>query len=178
MGVPSLHSLISASIRSISQIAASNAAFTLASSVSSAAEAVSSVSVPMTTLFLLNTSATEDMDFDDRLPFFPARSVYHNMPVEPSRPQKGGIQHVRPVCCGKDYHFFMGIKSVHFAQKLVQCLFPFIMAASKPCTACAAYGINLIYENNAWPFAFLNISLTREAPTPTNISMNSEALML
>src|SRR3972149_1007941 len=56
MGVPSLHSLISASIRSISRIAASNAAFTLASS---APEAVSSISVPITTLFLLNTSAAE-----------------------------------------------------------------------------------------------------------------------
>src|SRR3990172_7255112 len=93
---------------------------------------------------------TSDMDFNDRLPFFPARSVYHNMPVEPSRPQKGWIQHVRPVCCGNDYHFFMGIKTVHFTQKLVQCLLPFIMAASKSCTACAAYCINLIYENNAW----------------------------
>src|SRR3972149_3703862 len=33
---------------------------------------------------------TPDMDFNDCLPFFPARPVYHNMPVEPSRPQKGG----------------------------------------------------------------------------------------
>src|SRR3989304_4447542 len=57
---------------------------------------------------------TPDMDFNDRLPFLPARPVNHNMPVEPSRPQKGGIQHIRPVCCGNDYHFFMGIKSVHF----------------------------------------------------------------
>src|SRR3989304_1998048 len=93
---------------------------------------------------------TSDMDFNDRLPFLPARPVYHNMPVEPSRPQKGGIQHVRPVCCGNDYHFFMGIKSIHLTQKLVQCLLPFIMSASKPCTACAAYGINLIYKDNTW----------------------------
>src|SRR3989304_6111427 len=93
---------------------------------------------------------TPDMDFNDCLPFFPARPVYHNMPVEPSRPQKGGIQHVRPVCCGNDYRFFMGIKSVHFTQKLVQCLLPFIMSASKPCTARASYSIYLVYENNTW----------------------------
>src|SRR3972149_1885924 len=93
---------------------------------------------------------TPGMNFNDRLPLFPARPVYHNMPVEPSRPQKGGVQHVRPVCCGNDYHFFMGIKSVHFTQKLVQCLLPFIMSASKPCTARASYSIYLVYENNTW----------------------------
>ncbi len=74
----------------------------------------------------------------------------------------------------------VGFKTVHLNQHLVEGLLALIIATTQTGTALAADGIDFVDEDDAGAFflAFSNMSRTRAAPTPTNISTKSEPEML
>ncbi len=76
------------------------------------------------------------------------RQVDRYLAVKTAGAEQGGVQNIRPVGGGKNDDTFVGIKTVHFHQQLVQCLFPFVMPAAQAGPALTAYGVNFINKNN------------------------------
>ncbi|GBE40140.1 hypothetical protein BMS3Bbin09_00012 [bacterium BMS3Bbin09] len=89
------------------------------------------------------------MYLDYLKPAFYVRMRHNDLPVKPSRPQKRGIEDIRPVGCSEDYYTFIRGKTVKLHQELIECLFTFIMSASKSCTPVTADSVYLIYKYNA-----------------------------
>ena len=77
------------------------------------------------------------------------RLVHHNLAVKASRAQKCRVQNIRPVGGRDDDDAFVGSKTVHLHQHLVQGLLPLIMAAPQACATLASHRINLIDEHDA-----------------------------
>ena len=78
------------------------------------------------------------------------RQFYRHPPVEPSRPQEGGIQGFGPVGRRQDDDAFLSVKAVHFRQQLIQRLFPLIVAAnSSGAVPLLADGIDLVNKHDA-----------------------------
>ncbi len=73
-----------------------------------------------------------------------------HLTVEPARTQQCGVQNVFPVGRGQNDDAFVGFKSVHFHQKLVQRLFAFIVTTAITCATMAAHGVDLVNEDNTW----------------------------
>lgn len=94
--------------------------------------------------------------------------------------QQCRIKYVRTVGSRNDDHTHIAFETIHLDQQLVQGLFTFIVSTSQPGTALTPNRIDLVDEDDAgcMLFACSNISLTLEAPTPTNISTKSEPEML
>ena len=74
------------------------------------------------------------------------------MPVEPAGAHQRRIEHIGAVRCRHDHDRFGRGEAVHFAQDLVEGLFPFVVAAPQPCSALAADSVNLVDEENARGF--------------------------
>ena len=73
--------------------------------------------------------------------------------------------------------FVLGVEAVHLDQQLVERLLALLVAAADPSAALAADRVDLVDEDDAGRVLLarcLNRSRTRLAPTPTNISTNSE----
>ena len=70
-----------------------------------------------------------------------------------------------------------GVEAVHLDEQLVERLLALVVAAAAVPRAALANGVELVDEDDRRRFVLAcSKSLrTREAPTPTNISMNSEA---
>ena len=85
-------------------------------------------------------------------------------------------QNVGPVSGGHNNDVGFIVKAIHLHQNLVQGLFTFIMTTTLARHHAATYRINFIDKHNGGSdcFGFSNRSRTRLAPTPTNISTNSE----
>ena len=121
------------------------------------------------------------MDFQDGFPAVYVRAVDQDLPVKPPRAQKGGVQDFRPVGGGHDDDPFVRFESVHLHQKLVERLLPLVVSPPKtfmPRAFPNASSSSMKMMQGAWPVAWEKRSRTRDAPTPTNISTNSEPLML
>lgn len=106
--------------------------------------------------------------------------IHRYLPVESTRPQQGRVEHIWPIGRGNQNDALRRIKSIHFDQQLVERLLTFIVATAEPRSPRSSDGVDLIDENDTGRllFACSNISRTREAPTPTNISTKSDPLML
>ena len=86
---------------------------------------------------------------------------------DPASPPVGGRQYT---------HVFIGRKSVHLHQYLIQSLFAFVMSPHQPVSPLSADSVNFINKNYRRRIFFLavaNKSRTRALPTPTSISINS-----
>ena len=107
------------------------------------------------------------------------RVVDGHLAIEATGAEEGGVEDVRAVGCCDDDGAGVALETVHLGEELVERLLALIVAAADAGTAGAAHGVNLIDEDDAGAFslAFLKRSRTREAPTPTNISTNSEPEM-
>ena len=70
------------------------------------------------------------MDGQNALTPLDVRTGNNHTTIETARSEQGRIQHIRPVCGRDQDHAFVRLKSVHLDQKLVQCLFAFVMTAT------------------------------------------------
>jgi hypothetical protein len=116
---------------------------------------------------------------EDLLATADIRQADHHLAVETSRAQQRRVEHVRAVGRGDDDHAVVAFEAVHLDQELVEGLLALVVAAAKAGAAMPADGIDLVDEDDAGCcfFAWSNMSRTREAPTPTNISTKSEPEM-
>ena len=73
--------------------------------------------------------------------------------VKASWPHECGIQNIGPVGCRQQDHSRILLKAIHFGQKLIQRLFPFVIAAADAGSTLAAHRINLIDEHDAGGFS-------------------------
>src|SRR5450830_1486579 len=113
---------------------------------------------------------------EDLLPSLGIRQVDDNTPIEATRTQQSRVQNVRPVRGRKDDNTLVRVKTVHLDEQLVQGLLTFVVAAADaaPRWRPTASISSMNTMHGAYCFACANRSLTRLAPTPTNISTNSE----
>ncbi len=75
------------------------------------------------------------------------RSVKHNLPVKTTRAKQGGVEHLRPVGCGKKNYPDVRLKPIHLNQKLIQCLLPLLMPAGHYATTEFPDGVNFINKD-------------------------------
>jgi len=73
----------------------------------------------------------------------------HNLAVKSAGSQKCRIQNIRPVGCRNQDNSFIGFKTIHLHQQLIQGLFPFIMPTTQAGTTMTTHGINFINKNQA-----------------------------
>ena len=89
------------------------------------------------------------MDFEDLFTSLNIRKLYRDPSVKTSRTEKCRIQGIRTVGCGKDHNTLGAVKTIHFCQKLVQCLLTLIVTTCESGTvALLTNGIDLIDEDN------------------------------
>ncbi len=94
------------------------------------------------------------MHFEDFLTADYIGVRHNNLTVEATGAQQRRIQYVGTVGGGNQNNAFIGLKTVHFHQQLVQCLLALIIAAAETGTAMATDRINLINKNNARRIGF------------------------
>ena len=88
------------------------------------------------------------MNFKYSDPAFQIRSVDNNASVKATRAKQCRVKYLRPVRCRQDKKSLSGIKTVHFREKLIECLFPLVIASEPSAVTRLADGINLIDEDN------------------------------
>ena len=121
------------------------------------------------------------VDLEDRDAALHVRAVEDDLAVEAARAQQRRVEDVRPVGGGDDDHVGVRVEAVHLDEDLVERLLALVVASrrgrrraggrprrSRPRTRCTGV-LRLAWSNR---------SRTRLAPTPTNISTNSEPEML
>ena len=74
--------------------------------------------------------------------------------VKTARAEQCRIKNVRAVCCGDQDNPFIGFKTIHLHQQLVEGLLPLIMPSSHAGTTVTADRIDFINENDAWRALF------------------------
>ena len=94
------------------------------------------------------------MHFENGFAPFQRRPANRNVSVKSTWPKQCRIQNVRSIRRGHDNDRIIGCKSVHFTQDLIECLFAFIMPASKASTALTTNGIDFIDEHDGWRLFF------------------------
>jgi hypothetical protein len=107
--------------------------------------------------------------------------VDHDLSVEAAGPQERWIKHIWPVGGRQHDHSLVPGEFVHLGQDLIESLLSFIVAADGPRAAArAAHRVDLVDEDDRGRrFPCLGEELAdATAPTPTIISMNSDALAL
>ena len=100
-----------------------------------------------------------------------------HLAVEAARAQQRRVEHVGTVGRGDDDDAFVGLEAVHLDQQLVERLLALVIAVAEAGAAMAADRVDFVDEDDARRAIFLawsNMSRTRLAPTPTNISTKSE----
>ena len=72
-----------------------------------------------------------------------------NLPVKTSWTHQSRIKYIAAVCSCHDDDSLIHGKSVHFDEKLVKCLFTFIVTSSKPSSPMASHSIDFVYKHNS-----------------------------
>ncbi len=116
-----------------------------------------------------------DMDLQDRFAAGDVGSIDQHVSIKTARSQQRGVQRFRSVGRRDHDHARVGIEAVHFDQQGIQRLFAFVMSADDGAAAALAECIQFVDEDDAGArlVACWNMSRTRAAPTPTNISTKS-----
>lgn len=117
------------------------------------------------------------MDLEDLLAF-DVRARDDGLAVGLARTQQRGIGNVGTVGRGDNDNALVRFEAVHFDEQLVERLFALVIAVAKAGTAMATDRVDFVDEDNAARCACSNMSRTRLAPTPTNISTKSEPEMV
>ena len=117
----------------------------------------------------------------DRLAAANVRRGHDDDAVEAARPQQRRIEHVRTIGRGDDDHARVIVEAIHLDQDLVQRLLALVVGVAQASSALPTDRVDLVDKDDArralaWPLS--NRSRTRLAPTPTNISTNSDPEML
>ncbi len=100
---------------------------------------------------------------------FKVGSWYNHLTVKTSGTQKSGIKYVRSVGGSNKNNTFIGFKTIHFHQKLIESLFTFIMTSPKSGTTLTPHGINFVDENQTGSiFLTLGKKVTHTRSTHTH----------
>ena len=120
------------------------------------------------------------VDGEDLLAALDVGARHDDLAVEAARAQQRRIEHVGAVGRGDDDDAFVGLEAVHLDEQLVERLLALVIAVAEAGAAMAADGVDLVDEDDARRdfLAWSNMSRTRLAPTPTNISTKSEPEMV
>ena len=104
------------------------------------------------------------------------RAVDQHLAVEAPGAQQRRVEDLGPVGGGEQHQAGARVEAVELDQQLVERLLLLVVAAEAAGAARAAERVELVDEDDAGAFcrACSNRSRTRAAPTPTNISTNSE----
>src|SRR5215467_10008176 len=86
------------------------------------------------------------MDFENGTSPDTIRPIQDNFAVKATRTQKRRIEDIGAVGRRDHDHVGLVVKAIHLDKDLVQRLFAFIMTTAKPCTALAAYRIDLVHK--------------------------------
>ena len=89
------------------------------------------------------------MDLQDRFATILRRPIDRDMTVEPARSQQRLVKNIRTVGRRQHDHRIGPIEAVHFAENLVERLFPLVMAASEPRSTHSTDRVDFINEDNA-----------------------------
>ena len=79
----------------------------------------------------------------------PVGAVDDDLAVEAARPEKGGVEDVRPVRGRDQDDVVLHLEAVHLDQELVQRLLALVVAAAETRAAMAADGVDLVHEDDA-----------------------------
>src|SRR4030042_254729 len=101
------------------------------------------------------------MDFQNLLSTIDIGSVDHHMTVESPGSEKSGIQNLRSVGGGHDNHPWIGVKTIHLRQELIECLLLFVVSPHGIDPARLSEGIQFVNENNTGSMV---LSLSKEVP--------------
>ena len=123
------------------------------------------------------------LDVDPQDVFAPAdvRLVHQHLAVEAAGAEQGRVEHFGAVGRPHDDDALAGVEAVHLGQQLVERLLALLVAAHRRSgsrTLPSASSSSMKTMHGALASAWANRSRTRDAPTPTNISTNSEPLRL
>ncbi len=109
--------------------------------------------------------------------FAPAdiRQADHHLAVEAARTQQRRVQNVRTVGGSDDDDAIVHLEAIHLHQQLVEGLLALVVTTAQAGAAMAATASisSMKMMHGACFLAWSNMSRTREAPTPTNISTKS-----
>src|SRR5690554_8062545 len=93
------------------------------------------------------------MDFQYFHPAVQVGFVNQDLAIEPARTKKSGIKYIGPVCCSHDDYSLVGVEPVHFTQKLVQGILPFIIGTDlKPPAPASPDRVYFVDEYNTGGF--------------------------
>ena len=121
-----------------------------------------------------------DVDLQDLLASVHVRPIQDHAPVETAGAQQRRIENVGPVGRRDDDHVRVGIEAVHLDQDLVERLLALVVRAAQAGAAMATDRVDFVDEDDAGRIALGRARTDRargDAPTPTNISTNSEPLI-
>ena len=91
------------------------------------------------------------MDFQNLLSSLQVRKLYRNSSVKTSGTEERRVKRIRTVG-GSQNHYTLGtVKTIHLCEKLVQCLFHFIISSYLSVTLFSD-GIDLVDKYNTWSF--------------------------
>jgi hypothetical protein len=117
---------------------------------------------------------------EDLLATADVRQRHHDLAVEAPGRSSAGSSTSGTVGRGDHDDALVALEAVHLDQQLVEGLLALVVAAAEAGATMAADGVDLVDEDDAGRcfLACSNMSRTREAPTPTNISTKSEPEMV
>ena len=89
------------------------------------------------------------MDFDNFFTTLYIRNSDYNLTVESARSEKRRVKDVRSVGCRQNNNSGVLRKAIHFNQKLVKCLFSFVVTAADSCSSFSSDRINFVDKDDA-----------------------------
>src|SRR5207253_412019 len=94
------------------------------------------------------------MDFENALAAANVGSSNNHATVESTGPEQSRVEHVRTVSRGHQDHAVVGLKTVHFDEKLIERLFALVMAPAQAGSAMASDSVDLIDKYDAGSVLF------------------------
>ncbi len=89
------------------------------------------------------------MYLEDPLAAQPVGSVDHDLAIEPSRTQQGGVEDVGAVGGRDQNDEVLHLEAVHLDEQLVQRLLALVVAAAQTGAAVSADRVDFVHENDA-----------------------------
>ena len=121
------------------------------------------------------------VDPQDLLAALDVRLVHEHLAIEAAGTEQRRIEHLGPVGRAHDDHALARVEAVHLGEQLIERLLALLVAAERALHARLAERVELVDEDDARAPSLRPAgtrSRMRAAPTPTNISTNSDPLRL
>ncbi|EKD52410.1 MAG: hypothetical protein ACD_62C00034G0002 [uncultured bacterium] len=106
------------------------------------------------------------MNLEDRFAPQQIGSRHHNAAIETTWPEQSGIQHVGPVGGRNDDHPFVGFKTIHLDQQLIEGLLALIVTTTQTGTAVTTDSVDLIHKNDTGGIFFALFKEVSHARSP------------